>query len=127
MMDKRMKKLEGLVADALPPVRLGAEKAKTVLVGWGSTHGAIAEALEKSGREDISYFHFKQIYPLPANVKTFFEGAQKVIVIENNYSGQFANLLEKHGVKVTDRVLKYDGEPFSVEELQEKIASLKTL
>ncbi len=124
MMDKRMKKLEGLVADVLPPVHLGAKKAETVLVGWGSTHGAIAEALEKSGREDISYLHFKQVYPLPENIKSFFKGAKKAIVIENNYSGQFANLLEKHGIEVSDRILEYDGEPFCVEEILEKIAAL---
>ncbi len=124
MMDKRMKKLEGLVADVLPPVLLGAEKAETILVGWGSTHGAIAEALEKSERDDIGYLHFKQVYPLPENVKTLFKNAKKVIVIENNYSGQFANLLEKHGVKGIKRVLKYNGEPFSVEEIFERITSL---
>lgn len=125
MMEKRMKKLEGLIADALPPVRLGVETAETVLVGWGSTHGAIAEALEKSGRTDIAYFHFKQVYPLPKNVKSFFKGAKKVIVIENNYSGQFASLLEKHDVKVTERVVKYNGEPFCVEELTEAITKIQ--
>lgn len=124
MMDKRMKKLEGLVGDALPPVCLGAEKAETVLVGWGSTFGAIQEALEKSGRTDILYLHFKQVFPLPKNIKTFFKGAKKVIVVENNYSGQFASLLEKHGVKVTERIVKYDGEPFGMEEILEKIGKM---
>lgn len=125
MMDKRMKKLEGLVADVFPPLCLGAEKAEIVLVGWGSTHGAIAEALENSERDDISYLHFKQVYPLPKNIKTLFKNAKKVIVIENNYSGQFASLLEKHGVTVTERIVKYDGEPFGVEELTERILSLR--
>lgn len=124
MMEKRMKKLEGLVADALPPVHLGFKKAETVIVGWGSTHGAIAEALEKSGRTDIAYLHFKQVFPLPKNVKALFKGTQKIIIIENNYSGQFANLLEKHSVEVTEHVVKYNGEPFSVEEIAEKIISL---
>ena len=125
MMDKRMKKLAGLVADALPPVRLGVEDAETIFVGWGSTHGAIAESLEKSGREDISYLHFRQVYPLPANVKELFKNAKNIIVIENNYSGQFANLLEKHGIPVSERVVKYDGEPFSVEEMTERISSIR--
>jgi len=124
MMDKRMKKLEGLATDALPPVRLGAEKAETVLVGWGSTHGAIAEALEKSGRKDIAYLHFKQVYPFPVGIESWFEGARNIVVVENNYAGQFANLLEKHGAKVSKRILKYTGEPFDVEELVKQIVSL---
>lgn len=125
MMDKRMKKLAGLVADAIPPVRLGTENAGTMLVGWGSTHGAIAEALEKSGRKDIAYLHFKQVYPLPVNTKELFKNVKNIVVIENNYSGQFASLLEKHGVCVSERVVKYDGEPFSVEELTERISSIR--
>ncbi|QQR77459.1 MAG: 2-oxoacid:acceptor oxidoreductase subunit alpha [Candidatus Moraniibacteriota bacterium] len=124
MMDKRMKKLAGLAADVLLPVRLGAEGAETILVGWGSTHGAIAEALEKSGRTDIAYLHFRQIYPLPVNAKELFKNSKNILVIENNYSGQFASLLEKHGISVSERVVKYDGEPFGVEELTEKISSI---
>ena len=66
-------------------------------------------------------FIFKQVYPLPADTKTLFKDAKRIIVIENNFSGQFSSLLEKHGVNVSDRVVKYDGEPFSVEELVEKM------
>lgn len=121
MMNKRMKKLEGLIVDVLPPIRFGAEKAETMFVGWGSTHGAIVEALEKSGRTDAAYLHFKQVYPLPNNIDQWFEGVRNIFVVENNYSGQFASLLEKHGANIAGRIVKYNGEPFSVEELTEKI------
>lgn len=121
MMEKRWKKLKGMMKEVVPPVHVGSKSAKTVLIGWGSTHGAILEALEKSERDDIAYFHFAQVYPLPKNIKTLFKGAKNIVVIENNYSGQFADLLEKHGVKVSDRILKYNGEPFSVEELASRI------
>ncbi|QQS15391.1 MAG: 2-oxoacid:acceptor oxidoreductase subunit alpha [Candidatus Moraniibacteriota bacterium] len=121
MMDKRLKKLEGMIADVLSPVLTGNKDAETMLVGWGSTFGAIAEALEKSGRTDIAHLHFRQVYPLPANVKELFKNVKNIVVIENNYSGQFASLLEKHGLPVSERMVKYDGEPFSVEEIAEKI------
>ncbi len=124
MMNKRMRKLDGLVSDALLPVRIGGEDAETILVGWGSTHGAISESLEKSNRADIAYLHFKQVFPLPANLKELFGNAKRIVVIENNFSGQFANLLKKHGISVSDRIVKYDGEPFSVEELTEKISNI---
>lgn len=58
------------------------------------------------------------------NAKELFKNSKNILVIENNYSGQFASLLEKHGISVSERVVKYDGEPFGVEELTEKISSI---
>ncbi len=124
MMKKRMKKLDGLVADVLPPTRIGIDTAEIVIVGWGSTYGAIVEAVQKIQKDSLSVLHFAQVFPLPANITDFFTDAKKIIVVENNFSGQFADLLEKHGVGVTGRILKYDGEPFGVDELQEKISAL---
>lgn len=124
MTKKRMKKLEGLIAEALPPSNFGVNRAPIVLVGWGSTKGVLCEGLQKSGREDISLLHFRQVYPLPENIKTFFRGAKKIVVFENNFSGQFATLLEHHGIRIHERICKYSGEPFSVEEITESIARL---
>lgn len=117
MMDKRMKKADGMRKEVLKPVAGGAKQGNIVVVGWGSTKGAITEGLENSKREDIRMLHFKQVYPLPKHLETYFEDAEKTIIIENNFTGQFANLLKQEGVKVTDTILKYDGEPFCVEEL----------
>jgi 2-oxoglutarate ferredoxin oxidoreductase subunit alpha len=124
MMDKRMKKLEGLRQDVLPPVRFGTENAKTMVVGWGSTRGVIEEALEKSGRQDMAALHFKQVYPLPSNMAEYFSGVEEIIVIENNFTGQFAQLLKLEGVNITGNILKYNGEPFSIEELTNKFTVL---
>lgn len=124
MMDKRMKKLDGMRKDVLKPVKGGAKDGKTLVVGWGSTCGAIQEALEKSERKDISSIHFKQVFPLPTDLPDYFKGAEKIVVIENNFTGQFANLLKQEGVEVSETVLKYDGEPFSVEELIETFKNI---
>ena len=124
MMDKRMKKLSAMRKEVLKPVTGGAEKGKIVVVGWGSTKGVIAEALEASERTDISSLHFRQVWPLPNNLASYFEGVEKSIVVENNFTGQFANLLKQEGIKVSDTVLKYNGEPFCVEELTEKFKNL---
>jgi 2-oxoglutarate ferredoxin oxidoreductase subunit alpha len=124
MMDKRMKKLEGMQKEVLKPVISGADKGKILIVGWGSTKSVIAEALEVSGRADIATLHFKQVFPLPKNLAAYFDGAKKIIVIENNFTGQFANLLKQEGIKVTDTILKYNGEPFCMEELTEKFKKL---
>jgi len=120
MMDKRMQKLKGMQKETLAPEKGGAKKGKILVVGWGSTKSVIAEALEKSESKDIATLHFKQVYPLPKNISDYFEGAKKIIVIENNFTGQFTNLLKQEGIPVFDMILKYNGEPFCVEELTEK-------
>lgn len=124
MTDKRMRKTESMWKEIVLPLASGSKKGKIIVVGWGSTQGVIQEALEKSGRDDISTLHFRQVYPLPKDVASYFEQAEKIIVVENNFTGQFANLLKLHGIRVTDTILKYDGEPFSTEELTEKFRKL---
>lgn len=124
MIDKRLRKLEGMRSEVLPPVVIGSEDAEIVIVGWGSTKPMLTEALEFSKRDDIRYIHFKQIWPLPKDVKKLFKGAKKIFVIENSAAGQFAAQLKLAGVKVTDSILKYTGEPFSVEEIAEKLSHI---
>lgn len=120
MTNKRLKKHEGLQAEVLLPIVSGVDSAPIIIVGWGSTKSVIAEALEISKREDMKHIHFKQVWPLPKDIKKYFKGAKKVLVVENNAAGQFATQLKLAGVKITENVLKYDGEPFSVEELIER-------
>ncbi|PIW94062.1 MAG: 2-oxoacid:acceptor oxidoreductase subunit alpha, partial [Candidatus Moranbacteria bacterium CG_4_8_14_3_um_filter_41_13] len=56
-------------------------------------------------------------YPLPENAKKLFS-KKKIVVLENNVGAQFANLLKlEYGVKILESILKYDGDPFSVEEV----------
>ncbi len=87
------------------------------MVSWGSTLHAVEEAIEKLGRDDVALLRFSWVYPLNPGTKRFFEG-KTVIVVENNVTGQFADLLRKElGVEIHHRVLKYDGRPFSVEEV----------
>lgn len=124
MMEKRMQKLVGMRQDVLAPVMSSESKGEIMLVGFGSTKGVIQEAIIRSGRTDITALHFSQVYPLPENVLSYFEGVKKVIVIENNFTGQFAQLLKLHDVRIDETVLKYNGEPFSVEELTKKCKSL---
>ena len=148
MMDKRLRKGDGIRAEVLPPVITGdIETAKTILVGWGSTKSVIAEAvafispapakgrvgegsdleaanIKTKKQKSIATIHFAQVWPLPQETQELFGKAKQVIVIENNATGQFAKLLQLEGVKVTENILKYSGEPFSVEELVEKLKSL---
>lgn len=122
MVDKRLKRLLFLQNDALFPELIGSVKYKTLLIGWGSTYHVIKEALETLHNDDIAFLYFKQVYPIAENVVDYIERAEKVVIIENNATGQFGMLLEKElGITINECILKYDGHPFAVDDLIEQV------
>ena len=124
MMDKRLRKLEGLTADALLPTFLGdAKKYETLIVCFGSNKGVVTELVRK-GDEKTAMLHFSQVYPIAPDAKKYFKRGKKIVVIENNATGQFVDLLEKElNAKIDQRILKYIGEPFSYDELKRNLES----
>ena len=91
---------------------------RTLVVGWGSTYHAICEALGRLGWGDTSFLHFKQVYPLHDTTLEHLERADRVVVIESNATAQFARHIKfATGFEIDHRILKYDGRPFSVEEI----------
>ena len=71
---------------------------------------------------DIAVLFFPQVYPLHKSTIEFLNKAKKVIAVENNSTGQFADLIKTiTGFEVKTRILKYNGIQFSVEELLVKI------
>ncbi|OGI25975.1 MAG: 2-oxoacid:ferredoxin oxidoreductase subunit alpha [Candidatus Moranbacteria bacterium RIFCSPHIGHO2_12_FULL_54_9] len=125
MHEKRLRKMVGIRADALMPTERGDVKhAETLLVSWGSNRGVMEEALEVLNTPELAGLHFHQVYPLPVKAKKLFV-KKKVIVLENNAGGQFANLLLlEYGIKVSDTVLQYDGNPFAVEDVVARLRAL---
>lgn len=125
MVEKRMARIEMIREEAVSAELVGGEKYSTLLVGWGSTYGAIREALETTKKPMTSFLHIKQVYPMGSDVLEYVKRADRVVVIENNVTGQLADLLEKEtGRKIDERVLQYDGTPFSVERVVEEIGNL---
>lgn len=123
MVEKRLRKHSLLAKDVVAPELIGKRRYRTLVVGWGSTCGAIREALEAIGDDSISFLYVKQVYPLGAAIARYARRAERTIVVENNATGQLAKLLKLHlGVDVARRILKYSGMPFSVEELTRKIS-----
>ncbi len=117
MVEKRARKMETVLAQLEPPKLVGPETAEVTLVGWGSTEGVIREAVEKlAGEEGIvaSQLNIKWIVPFHADeITRILSAAKKVIIIENNYSGQFARYLRSEtGFSADGFIRKYDGEPF---------------
>jgi 2-oxoglutarate/2-oxoacid ferredoxin oxidoreductase subunit alpha len=122
MVDKRLRKLKGINGDIIAPELVGDPDYHTLVIGWGSSYGAIKEALDKLKNDKISFLYFKQVYPLhPSTIETL-KKAQKTIIFENNAQGQFADLIKlKTGFEIDKKVLKYNGMPFSVEEIEKNL------
>ncbi len=124
MVEKRIKKLDGIKKDSIPPELIGSIDYSILVVGWGSTYGIIKEALDNLKREDIAFLYFKQVYPLHDSTKKYLDKANKTIIFENNVESQFANLIKLQTDFIIDKnVLKYNGRPFSVEEVTESLKS----
>jgi 2-oxoglutarate ferredoxin oxidoreductase subunit alpha len=122
MVDKRLRKLKEIEKETISPELLGSEEYKTLVIGWGSTYGPIKEALENLKDDSIGFLYFKQLYPLHHSTKNFLNKAEKTVIFENNAQGQFSDLIKlKTGFEIDKKVLKYNGMPFSVEEVEKNI------
>ncbi|OPL13303.1 MAG: 2-oxoacid:ferredoxin oxidoreductase subunit alpha [delta proteobacterium MLS_D] len=125
MVDKRMAKYAAMERDVLQPSLVGSEEYHTLVVSWGSTGPVVREALERLGRPGVSQLHFSQVFPLHVNTAHYLEKARRIILVEGNATSQFGRLLRAEtGYRATDRILKYDGLPFTVEELERRLAAL---
>ena len=116
MVDKRARKMS-TVLDYVPAPKLeGNVEAEVTLVGWGSTWGVITEAVERLNREGVSTNHLHINLLIPFHVKEvtdILRKSKKVIIVENNFSGQFArHLRAETGLVANGHIRKYDGEPF---------------
>ena len=108
--ERRLGKLELIKQDVLKPYFIGDSNAENLIISWGSNFNVIKAAIEN--RKNFALLHFNQVYPLP-DISGYIE-SKKLIIIENNAKGQFARLL---GLKFEHSFLKYDGMPFSIEEV----------
>jgi 2-oxoglutarate/2-oxoacid ferredoxin oxidoreductase subunit alpha len=130
MMEKRMRKVAGIEAAVPPPTLWGPREADVTLIGWGSTKGVIEEACELLNDEGISANQLQVRWLVPLHGEAILEllkNARHTIIVENNYSGQFARYLRSETSFVPDgNIRKYDGEPFMphhiVEAVKEQLA-----
>lgn len=128
MVEKRARKFEGVVDQIDPPELEGPEDAEVTLVGWGSTHGVIKEAVDQLEARGIiaNRVAVKWLVPLHTDALTeIWSRAKKTIIVENNYSGQFARYLRSEsGLTPDGHIRKYDGEPFMPHHITEGVQEL---
>ncbi|MFO7733176.1 MAG: 2-oxoacid:acceptor oxidoreductase subunit alpha, partial [Candidatus Aminicenantes bacterium] len=129
MVDKRLRKLAGMRAEMAGPRIFPDADAETYLVGWGSTLGAIDETVRGLREEGANwgYIHFSELYPLPEDpIPREISRRARLIAVENNALGQFCKLLRMEtGLHIETMILKYDGRPFTPDELKERLENEK--
>lgn len=123
--DKRARKWKNyLEKEFTPPIIIGdSEKAEVVLLGWGSTVGVAKEAV-KQARGRVAYIHFSHIYPLhKTKIKELLlPHLDKLVLIENNSTAQFGQLLQMEtGVSINRKLLRYDGRAITVEQIMQLV------
>ncbi len=125
MQDKRLRK-EKFLRDELEgydTVKVyGKKDSAAALLCWGSNKGVVVEAAEHFGLKVIQPIVMSP-FPL-GRLKEALRGVERLIAVENNATGQLVTLVNKYGVGAAEKILKYDGRPFSLDELIGKIGEI---
>lgn len=97
----------------------GNRSAATAILCWGSTKGPVLEAAEAM---KLKVIQVSVLSPFPLNrFKEALKGVKRLIAVENNATGQLVRLINSYGFNVDARILKYDGRPFSTDELAARL------
>lgn len=124
-MEKRMKKLQLMKTEMEEPEFIGDENLDILLVGFGSTYGALKDAIEELINEGkkVGALSFGDIYPLPEkDLRKYANKAKKVINVEQNYIGQLGKLItQETGILMNSSILKYDGRQITGKEIVKKL------
>jgi 2-oxoglutarate ferredoxin oxidoreductase subunit alpha len=126
--EKRARKFQSVAADVPAPTLEGPADAEVTLLGWGSTYGVIKEAIEILADQGVvaNQLAIKWIAPFHGDVvEEILSSAKRVLLVENNYSGQFARYLRSEtGFSPDGHIRKYDGEPFMPHHVVEGVLEL---
>jgi len=122
---KRLRKSLLLEREIGIPRKYGSRGAEMTLIGWGSTYGAIHEAvdiLRKAGAS-VNMLHLSELWPFPTTaVADAISKTRNSYVIENNATGQLARLIKAEtGHDVSGLILKFDGRPFTPAYIAEAV------
>ncbi|MGC8645272.1 MAG: 2-oxoacid:acceptor oxidoreductase subunit alpha [Thermoplasmata archaeon] len=119
MMEKRMGKMERILKEVDEEMKVkffGKRESRRVVVSWGSAKGPILDAMQEFG--DLAFLQVRMMAPFPMEEVLSYLNGKEIIAVEQNYSGQLAELLrEKTGLEVKARIVKFNGRPIAYEEL----------
>lgn len=127
MMDKRMHKTSSILKEVPPDMKVkfyGNPENKKVIVSWGSAKGPILDAMEVV--KDVSLLQIRMMEPFPVEEVMKYLNGKTIIDVEQNYSGQLADLLrEKTGLEAISRIVKFNGRPIAFEEMVQVLSKSK--
>ena len=124
--ERRMKKQEEIngEAESFEMFKVyGKQSSKNLIIGWGSTKGAILDAITE-GKIDAKFLQILYIDPFSRKIKPILEEARKIVIVENNSTSPLSGLIaQKTGIIINDKnkILRYDGRPFFSDELAKEI------
>jgi 2-oxoglutarate ferredoxin oxidoreductase subunit alpha len=125
MVQKRLRKLKAASEDLRAPTCHGPERAEVTFVGWGSTWGPVQEAMARLSESGVTanFLHFSDIWPVPEDkILPLLEQAGRLVLVENNATGQLARLLKGYvGVQIDQEILRFDGRPLSPEYILDRL------
>ncbi|MGQ0551233.1 MAG: 2-oxoacid:acceptor oxidoreductase subunit alpha [Armatimonadota bacterium] len=121
MFEKRMRKMQTyLREDVKPPQVFGSPDGVPLLVGWGSTKLPLQDAQARLRGEGVEtcVIHFTHLWPFPVHLaRPLLQRGSHVVVVEQNYSGQLADLIQQECLIETRRILKYNGRPYYTSDI----------
>lgn len=125
-MEKRMRKLAIYMKEMPPTDTYRYGDAEYAVVQWGSTQRAVEEAIDALRENGIKVgaVEISRVYPLNPDIGKLLAGKKKIIVVENNYSGQINRFLRSEFLVKTELVTKYDGESFYPGALAEELEAV---
>jgi 2-oxoglutarate ferredoxin oxidoreductase subunit alpha len=117
MSNKRMQKLTTLLNNLPEPILYGDPNASTVLVGCGSTKNSVIDAINEG--MNIAYLHYEYLFPTKTQtLLNLISSGKRIILVENNQTGELGKILtEASGYQFKEKVLKYNGRPFFLEDI----------
>jgi 2-oxoglutarate ferredoxin oxidoreductase subunit alpha len=125
MVELRARKIEGIARD-IPAAHVeGAQEGDLLVIGWGSTYGAIAAAVEekvRAGRR-VGHLHLRYLNPFPANLGSILSKYARILVPENN-RGQLRSMIRDRYLVDAAGLSKVEGRPFRITEIEEGIESM---
>jgi len=126
MMDKRMGKMERIKKEIDEEMKVkffGRSDSRRVIVSWGSAKGPILDAMQSFN--DLSFLQIRMMSPFPADEVLKYLKGKEIIAVEQNYSGQLAELIrQKTGLETNARIVKFNGRPIAYEELIEAFSAV---
>ena len=115
------------IADDIPEQQIdnGPEKGKVLVIGWGSTYGAIKSAVKEVLTEGyaVSHIHLRYVRPFPKNLGSLIKNFEKVLIPELN-NGQLIKIIRDKYLVDAKGFNKIMGIPFTKQELVEEIKKM---